>query len=141
MPAIYLHSHRVDAAEIDQLGHVNNLRYLAWMQQAALDHSAAQGWSAERYQTLGSGWVVRSHEIRYLAPAFDADEIVVRTWVAQTQRASSLRRYEILRTADSALLARASTLWAFINFASGGIARIPPEVAEAFIVVGDEPAA
>lgn len=141
MPALYLHSHVVLPAEIDGLGHVNNLCYLAWMQQAAIEHSAAQGWPGERYQQLGAGWVVRSHEIRYLAPAFDGDQVVVRTWVAQTQRASSLRRYEIRRLADQAVLARASTLWAFINFASGGIARIPPEVAEAFIVLGDDPPA
>ncbi len=141
MPAIYLHQHRVLPAEIDDLGHVNNLAYLAWMQQAAIDHSAAQGWPAERYQALGAGWVVRSHEILYLAPAFDGDEIVVRTWVAQTQRASSLRRFEILRPSDSAVLARSSTLWAFIKFATGSVTRIPPEVAEAFIVLGDEPKA
>lgn len=139
MPPVYFHPHRVEPAEIDQLGHANNLCYLAWMVQAALDHSAAQGWPAERYHDLGAGWVVRSHEIRYLSPAFAHDELVVRTWVAQTQRASSLRRYEIHRPQDGAILARASTLWAFVNFASGSVARIPPEVAEAFIVVGDSP--
>lgn len=141
MPAIYLHERRVLPTEIDELGHVNNLAYLAWMQQAAIDHSAAQGWPGERYQALGAGWVVRSHEILYLAPAFDGDEIEIRTWVAQTQRASSLRRFEIYRAGDEKLLARASTLWAFIKFATGSVTRIPPEVAEAFIVVGDEPQA
>jgi acyl-CoA thioester hydrolase len=139
MPAIYLHKRRVQPAEIDELGHVNNLAYLAWMQQAAIDHSAAQGWPGERYQELGAGWVVRSHEIVYLAPAFHDDEIVVKTWVAKTQRASSLRRFEILRPSDEMVLARASTLWAFIKFASGSATRIPQEVAEAFIVLGDEP--
>jgi acyl-CoA thioester hydrolase len=141
MPAIYHHRRVVLPSEIDGLGHVNNLAYLAWMQDAALDHSAAQGWPEARYKTLGSGWVVRSHEILYLAPAFDGDEIVVRTWVAQTQRASSLRRFEILRPADDKVLARSSTLWAFIKFATGSVTRIPPEVAEAFVVVGDEPTA
>ena len=139
MPGIYLHNRRVEPAEIDELGHVNNLCYLAWMQQAAVEHSTAQGWSGERYQQLGSGWVVRSHEITYLAPAFDGDEIVVRTWVAQTQRASSLRRFQILRPADGAVLAKAATLWAFVKFATGSVTRIRPEVAEAFIVLGDEP--
>ena len=29
--------------------------------------------------------------------------------------------------------------WAFVKFATGNVTRIPPEVAEAFIVLGDEP--
>lgn len=139
MPPIYHHRRLVLPSEIDGLGHVNNLAYLAWMQEAALDHSAAQGWPEERYHALGAGWVVRSHEIVYLAPAFDGDEILIRTWVAQAQRASSLRRFEIMRPSDNKLLARSSTLWAFIKFATGSATRIPPEVAEAFIVLGDEP--
>ena len=44
MPAIYCHSHVVRDDEIDGLGHVNNLHYLKWMQDAAVAHSAAQGW-------------------------------------------------------------------------------------------------
>ena len=63
MPAIFAHHHRVRTDEIDEQGHVNNLRYLAWMQTAAIAHSAAQGWTGQRYRDLGSGWVVRSHFI------------------------------------------------------------------------------
>ena len=44
---------------------------------AALAHSAAEGWPAEAYQKLGAGWVVRSHQIEYLQPAFPGDQIVV----------------------------------------------------------------
>ena len=52
MPAIFEHNLVVAAKSIDRLGHVNNLVYLAWMQAAALAHSAAQGWPPERYERL-----------------------------------------------------------------------------------------
>jgi acyl-CoA thioester hydrolase len=139
MPPVYEHPIDVTHAEIDMLGHVNNLVYLQWMIDAAVAHSSAQGWSGQRYLDLGSGWIVRSHWIKYLQPAFVDDRITVRTWVAETRRATSRRRYEILRVDDAARLATASTDWAFIDFQRQTPVRIPPEVSDAFIALGDEP--
>lgn len=135
MPAIYLHCHTVGHDEIDEQGHAGNLAYLRWMQDAALAHSAAQGWPAEAYRVLGGGWVVRSHEIRYLQPSFAGDEIVIETWVATMKRVSSLRRYRVVRTHDEVLLASAATEWAFIDYTRRAPARIPPQVATAFELV------
>ena len=137
MPAIFEHPHCVTEAEIDALGHANNLAYLAWMQTAALAHSAAQGWPGEAYYRLGSGWVVRSHRINYVLPAFAADELVVRTWVATMKKASSLRRYDVVRPADGKTLAQAATDWAFIDFATGLPRRVPDEIRMAFELVED----
>jgi acyl-CoA thioester hydrolase len=135
MPEIYEHVHTVRADEIDELGRANNVAYVTWLQAAALAHSTAQGWPAEAYQRLGSGWVVRSHRIDYLRPAFPGDTVTVRTWVATLENVSSLRRYRILRAGDGALLATAETRWAYIDFATGRPMRIPPEVGGAFPVV------
>lgn len=137
MPAIYLHRHTVSDHEIDGQGHANNVVYVKWMQDAAVAHSSAQGWTPERYRTAGLGWVARSHFIEYRAPAFAGDEILIRTWVADMQRVSSRRQFEILRAADEALLARAETNWAFVRFADHRLMRIPPDVAEAFELVTD----
>ncbi len=138
MPAIFEFHHDVQPEEIDALGHVSNLHYLRWTQDAALAHSAAQGWPARRYHEAGEGFVVRSHEIEYLRAAMPDDKVIVRTWVAGFRRASSLRRFEIIRAADGKLLAKAATNWAYINFRSGYPKRIPAEVAEAFEIVERE---
>ena len=132
MPSVFEHTLTVVADDIDRLGHVNNLTYLAWMQSAALAHSAAQGWPPERYEQLALAWVVRSHQIKYLQPAYLGDAIVVRTWVASMKRASSTRDYKILRATDRALLASAATEWAFVDLSSGTLKRIPPELIGSF---------
>ena len=141
MPAVYYHVHRVTKEDVDVLGHANNLAYMEWMQAAALAHSAAQGWPGKRYREIGFGWVVRSHQIEYLQPALPDDEIVVKTWVADMQKVTSLRRYHILRLTPEReiLLAEAATNWAFIHYASGMPKRVPPEVADSFVVVPDDP--
>lgn len=139
MPAVYEHFLTVDDVDIDRLGHANNLTYLAWMLDAALAHSAAQGWPLDAYDSLGAGFVVRQHEIEYLQPALAGDQLMIRTWVANMKRATSLRRYEFRRITDDQVLATAQTNWAFIDFSKSKPRRIPPEVAEAFQVVPDQP--
>lgn len=135
MPDIFEYSLTVPPDAIDGQGHVNNLEYLRWMQSAAVAHSAAQGWTADRYQQLGAGWVVRSHRIEYFQPSFAGDELTVRTWVANFRNVRSLRKYEILRPDDSVLLVQAETDWVFVDYKKRNPRRVPREVSEAFIVV------
>lgn len=135
MPAVYEHSHTVRADEVDLFGHVNNLAYLRWLQDAAVAHSAAQGWPMARYRDEDRGWVVRSHFIEYKQAAFANQEIVVRTWIADMRRMTSLRRYQIVRPADSALLARAETNWAFVRMSDLRLMRIPEDVSSCFEIV------
>jgi len=135
MPAIYCHSHRVVPEEIDELGHVNNLHYLKWMQTAAVAHSAAQGWPTQRYRDLGTAWVVRSHQIEYRQPAFVGDELEIRTWVSDFRKVTSLRKYQVYRPKDATVLAIGETQWAFLGLSPYAPRRIPPELAEAFSLV------
>lgn len=135
MPAIFYWEHTVQDAEIDGQDHANNVAYVEWLQSAAVAHSAAQGWSGSRYREVGYGWVVRRHTIEYLQPAHAGDAIVVRTWVSSMKRVSSMRQYEIYRTSDKALLARAETLWAFIDYEARQPRRILREVVDSFDLV------
>ena len=135
-----IHLNRIAVAEdaIDQYGHVGNLTYLGWMQDAAMAHSAAQGWTLERYRVAGAGWFVRSHFIEYLRPALAGDCLLLYTWVRSMKGRTSPRRYHIVRESDRQPVATAETLWVFVEFDSGRPVRIPPEVVSAFPIVPDD---
>jgi acyl-CoA thioester hydrolase len=133
--ALFDYPHTVTIEDIDVLEHAGNFHYVKWMQHAAIAHSTANGWSAERYFELGAAWVVRSHKITYLKPAFEGDELVIRTWVASARAASSVRMYQIMN-AGGERLANAETEWAFVNFERQRPVRIPPEVASCFEIIG-----
>lgn len=135
MPDVFEYFHTVSDDEIDAVGHASNVAYVEWMQAAAIAHSTTQGWPSDRYLQSGFGWVVRSHKIEYHRPALPGDDVVVETWVATMEKATSIRRYRIVRRADSLLLATAETKWAFVNYATGLPKRIPPELAQSFSVV------
>ena len=53
--------------DIDELGHVSNLVYLRWVLEVALAHSRARGWDYAHYRALGAVFMVRRHEIDYVA--------------------------------------------------------------------------
>ena len=55
--------------EFDPLRHVNNAVYLAWLEQAAIDHAGRAGWPEERQRAAGGVFNARRHEIDYLHPA------------------------------------------------------------------------
>lgn len=135
MPAVFEYSHLVGADEIDAHGHANNLRYLYWMQSAAVAHSTAQGWSHEDYMRLGLGWVVRTHTIKYLQSAMPGDEILVRTWVADLSKFASTRKYRIVRRKDDVVLASSETQWVLVDLATRALARIPDELRASFTIV------
>jgi len=128
--------HTVTPHEIDELNHAGNYQYIKWMQQAAIAHSSANGWSPAKYDELGAGWMVRSHKIIYLKPALEGNVITIKTWVSNMKPATSLRHYEI-RNNLSVLLAKAETDWVFVNYEKQKPTRIPPEVADCFEITGE----
>jgi acyl-CoA thioester hydrolase len=131
-PQYFTKTFLVPGDAIDELGHVSNLKYITWMQEIAIQHSAAQGWPVERYLQNGAVWVVRSHFVTYVRPAFAGERITIQTWVAEIKPRSSLRRYLFSRTNDQGVLVEAETNWVYIDRQSGRPLRIPNDLRGAF---------
>jgi acyl-CoA thioester hydrolase len=118
-------------ADIDELDHVSNLVYVRWVLEVALSHSAALGWGHAEYRHLGAVFVVRRHEIDYLASVVLGDEVRLTTWVDSAKQVSCVRKTELVRAKDGVVVARASSIWAFIDYA-GKPRRIPPDLLARF---------
>jgi acyl-CoA thioester hydrolase len=117
--------------DIDELGHVNNIIYLRWVQEAAIAH-----WTnaATREQQEKIYWVIKRHEIDYKHSARPGDEIIAVTWVGEAEELVFERYTEILRGSDRKLLAKALTLWIPINRTTGRPVRVDSGVREKFSV-------
>jgi acyl-CoA thioester hydrolase len=109
------------AADIDELGHVNNIVYLRWVQEAAVAHWRALAPAAAQAAVV---WVVLRHEIDYSRPAMLGDELLARTWVGTAEGLSFERHTEIVRRRDARVLARARTLWCPVDIATGRPRRV-----------------
>ena len=122
---VFRHEMSVPVEVIDENGHVNNVAYLQWMNDAALSHFRALGGEV-LLDELSATWVARSHHIEYLRPLYEGDELVVRPWIATLERVKSVRRYSF--ESGEKVIARGETVWVLVDRTSGRPQRIPAEM-------------
>ena len=127
--SVYSKTISIPQSAIDENGHVNNVTYVQWMQDIAVEHYEALG-GINPTQLIGATWVVREHKIEYLLPAFAGEEIQIRTWVENVRRVRSLRKYEFVRESDGKTLVKGETDWVFVDSKTGMPRAIPEQVSK-----------
>ena len=130
----YLYRAQVAAADIDALGHTNNIVYSGWCERAAWAHSSALGLDADDYQRLQRAMAIQQANYQYLAPSFVGDDIVVATWLTDCDgRLTMQRSFQINNESSGACLFRGRWQLVCINLASNKPARIPAEFREVYL--------
>ena len=129
-------------ADMDMLGHVNNVTYVDYLQEARVDMFAKAA-PMRGGEDLAEGVVVVRHEVEFVAPlVYRREPVAVESWVTQVRGASFALDYEIFDEAADArrVYLRATSVLAPYVFADERPRRITPperEVLERFL----EPAA
>jgi len=120
---------RIAPEDIDFMGHVNNARYLTWVQDAVLGHwrKLAPAEAVGRH-----AWVALRHEITYLKPAFLDDEVVARTVLEKVAGARAFYHTVIARLGGlgEEVLAEVSSMWCCLDAETHRPARIDRSLAE-----------
>ena len=117
------------ADDIDELGHVNNTRWVQWIQAVATGH-----WMAVAPADMAADvvWVVIRHEIDYLRPLSVGQSVTARTWVGDAPRGARFARHMEFIGADGRAHVRARTMWAMVDRASGRPMRVPADLVSRF---------
>lgn len=113
--------------DIDFMGHVNNARYLNWVQDTVLAH-----WRklAPAEEVASKAWVALKHEITYRKPAFLEDDVIARTVLESIKGARAFYSTVIHRGEE--VLAEVKSSWCCIDAETLRPARIGEEVARFF---------
>ena len=135
--AVYSYEFTIPESALDMNGHVNNVVYIQWMQDVAILHANATG-GTRAMHAAGGTWVVHSHKVEYLSPAFADEEIVALTWVVNFRRVRSIRRHKFFRKSDNRILAMGETEWVFVDGKSGRPKMIPDEIMHLFPLVAKD---
>lgn len=119
----------VSKDDLDELHHVNNVRYVQWVQDVAKAHwfSKATSHMLEHYF-----WVVVSHHIEYKQSAVLHDNILLKTYVPHADGVTSTRIVEMYLKDSGKLLVKAETKWCFMDANTKRPTRIPQEIAILF---------
>ena len=125
----YSHVHTVVREDLDELEHVNNIRYVQWIQDISRKH-----WEAVVDPALRSAlvWVVRSHHITYHRAAILGDSIVLSTQVESFRGPLSDRTVEMTHAKTGELLVSARTQWCLLDAVSLRPIRTPESIIKLF---------
>jgi acyl-CoA thioester hydrolase len=115
-------------ADLDQLGHVNNVVYVDYLQEARVDLLRAHGGGP---RALADGLVVVRHEVTYLKPlTYDFRPVSIECWATDIKAATFTMAYEIFHDdgeGDRVVYVRASTVLTPFVFAEERPRRITAE--------------
>jgi acyl-CoA thioester hydrolase len=125
--APHVHPIGITPEDIDFMGHVNNAKYLNWVQDAVLAHwqNLAPPDAVARYL-----WVALKHEITYRKPAFLDDQVIATVVLEKVQGARSF--YETLIKRGEDVLAEVKSSWCCVDAVTHRPARIAADVAAHF---------
>jgi acyl-CoA thioester hydrolase len=123
------------AADIDELGHVNNAVYLRWIQDVATAHWSAVAPPEHRDTYV---WVVTRHEIDYRGNVGLGESVTAETFIPAPPTGARFDRRVDFRGPDGKVIVAARTTWAMIDKASGRLARVRDEIAAPFRPFAEE---
>jgi len=114
---------------LDDQNHVNNVMYVKFMQDIAIQH-----WTSIAPPALNDEivWVVKRHEIDYHAPAFLKDELLLKTHTGAATAVTWDRHYEIIRLSDNKRLITAKSCWVMLDKKTGRPRRIDDSIKAVF---------
>ncbi|HEY0540971.1 MAG TPA: thioesterase family protein [Actinoallomurus sp.] len=117
----HVHEFHVRFGDIDVLGHVNNCRYLTYLEDARISMFRLD-LIREGREPL-KGLVVARHEIDYKRPLlFGPDPVRVETWVTEVRAGSFALAYEVRD--DEHVYARASSVMVAYDLDKAGARRL-----------------
>lgn len=131
-PGIFRMRRKVEWRDLDQARHVNNANYLVYIEECNMGATDAFGWPIDRIIEQGVGIVARRYRIEYREPALLTDDLEVTSYLSDVKRSTAVRHNEIRRVRDGALLARAHSLWVFVDLNTGRPMRIPTVFMDSF---------
>lgn len=119
----------VKTEDLDDLDHVNNVRYLEWVQDIAKDH-----WKSEATPEMLDKyiWMVRSNYIEYKGQAFLGETLLLKTFIQEAKGPISVRIVEIYNQQTNKLILRSTAHWCLIDRVSKRVIRLTKELTNLF---------
>jgi acyl-CoA thioester hydrolase len=129
-------------ADMDLLGHVNNVTYVDYLQEARIDMLLTHS-PDSRVGDLAEGVVVVRHEVQYVAPlAYRVESVSIESWVTEIRAATFTMAYEVFDDTDAGrrVYLRAKTVLTPYVFAEERPRRLNPVEKEILArFVGEDP--
>lgn len=126
--ATHLFPIRILPDDIDFMGHVNNARYLAWVQDAVVSHWRS---FAPAEEVAAKLWVALKHEITYRKPAFLDDQVIASVVLEKVEGARA--SYATMIKRGEEVLAEVRSSWCCIDVQTRRPVRLAKDLVAKFL--------
>ncbi len=121
--------------DIDMLNHVNNSRYLDYIQTARFDQMVrCYKMSMEEFMTMGLGFVVKRAELNFKRPLLLGDIMLVHTQVKEFNGSDIIVEFEIVNKKTGKTSCDGIMLYTMINLKTGRSEKIPEDIQTKFLI-------
>mgnify|MGYP003651018430 FL=1 len=121
---------RVRGYHLDGYGHVNNARYLEFMEEGRWDYFDQHPAMIKELHQAGRAFVVVNLNINYLAAARHGDDLEIMTGIVNVGERSGLCHHRIVRK-DGTVIAQADLTFVLLDMRANKAAAIEGEVRDA----------
>lgn len=115
------HSKKITVSDnhIDALNHVNNVQYVHWVEEMAMEH-----WDQLKHHTeyANDFWVLSDHHIQYKKQVFKGEILTMKTYPENPEGIRQPRKVEFYR--GEVLVVDSRTLWILMDAETLKIKRI-----------------
>ncbi len=118
-------------AETDAQGVVYHANYIVWFEVARGEYCRTVGYPYLAIEREGYGFMVTDLSVKYLSPAYYDDEIVIKTWIEKTGRASCIFGYQIYNKTTGKICVEGMSKHASVS-REGKLVRLSPELYATF---------
>lgn len=102
-------------AETDQMGIIHHSVYPVWFEVGRTDFIKKLGYTYSQMEKDGVMLPLVSLNCVYLFPAKYEDELIIKSYVDELKYSSVTFNYEVIRVNDNIIIAKGSTIHAFVN--------------------------
>ena len=129
--AIYKCKARIGLNDVGHSNKITNKAIIEILENAGGMHSEALNLGLNSMETTGISWILLGWKVRVTKRPKYNEELTVKTWGREANRAFTYRDYEIYNE-EGNLCIIATSKWAIVDIRNGHLAEITPELIEPY---------
>jgi len=106
---------KVRYVETDQMGIVHHSNYYPWFEVGRTEFIKEIGMTYSQMEAENVMLPLVESSCKYIIGARYEDELTIQTWIEELTGAKVVFKYQVVRDSDSKIIAKGSTIHAFVN--------------------------
>lgn len=130
MDNVYSLNHSVSYFQVDHLHHIRLSALFQLLQEAAIHHANQYQIGTGIMEDRGESWILNRVAMQLNRYPQYQESITIQTWATRLKHFKGFREFRVVSAGE--IIAKASTLWLYIDLGNKTLTRLPAEIEARF---------